>query len=32
MGNVWWLGQGRYLGIVVGQEQLGEVVEMFVEQ
>ena len=32
MGNVWRLGQGRYLGIVAGQEQPGEVAEMPAEQ
>lgn len=32
MGNVWRLGQGRYLSIVAGQEQPGEVAEMTAEQ
>ncbi len=32
MGNVWRLGQGRYLGIVAGQEQPGEVAEMTAKQ
>lgn len=32
MGNVWRLGQGRYLGIVAGQEQPGEVAELTAEQ